>query len=99
MTRATAHVYLALWLSTAAAAAVAMTGALPGHSEAPQLALPSTLGSAVSLIAHNLPVAIWPLGLVAIDWPHTPVLNRVGDGLVTGYLVLQGVAVGGALGQ
>ena len=66
---------------------------------APHDALPATSGTAGGLLAHNAPVALWPLALVALGWPRLPAARRVGDVLVAGQLVAHGVLVGNALGQ
>jgi hypothetical protein len=53
----------------------------------------------VELVAHNLPVAVWLLALVALGWPALPGARRVGDALVVGQLLGHGALVGNALAQ
>jgi hypothetical protein len=99
MTAAIRVAYAALWATTASGAAIAVVAGWPWPVGAPHLALAATPATAVALVTHNLPVAVWPLGLVAIGWACTPALRRFGDGLITGQVVAHGLIVGGALGQ
>lgn len=90
--------YTALWAFTAAGALLAAAGLLELTSGAPRDALPARIGVAVDLTAHNAPVALWPVGLVAAGWAAIPVARTLGDVLVTAQLAGHGLLVGSALG-
>ena len=95
---------------TLAFAALVGTGALAGvaviavpdlghnlYPHPPRPALAGNAGTALELLAHNAPVALWPLALVALEWHEIPVVRRVGDGLIGAQLAIHGASVGAAL--
>jgi hypothetical protein len=65
----------------------------------PRDALTAAPGTALELLMHNAPVALWPLTLVALGWPALLGMRRVGDVLVAGQLAGHGAIVGSALAQ
>ena len=65
----------------------------------PHDALAARTSTALALLAHNTPVALWPLALSALGWHAFPVARTAGDVLITGQLVAHGLLVGSALGQ
>jgi hypothetical protein len=67
-----------------------------GMSRDALVARPRTV---IELVAHNAPVAVWPLALVALGWPALPGARRVGDALVAGQLLGHGAIIGSALAQ
>lgn len=92
--------YLALWMATGSGAAIgAVTGARLAHAAVPDDALAASAATALELLAHNAPVALWPLALVAVGWPDIPVVRIAGDALVAGQLLAHGLVVGDALAQ
>jgi hypothetical protein len=97
--RAISRCYLALWLATAAGAALASAGLQLIRAGAPRDALEPSLYTASGLLAHNALVALWPLALVAIGWPALAGARAAGDALVAAQLLSHGLTVGGALGQ
>ena len=99
MTLEVRYAYLALWGATAAGATLATVGVHMFAAPAPHDALPATLGTAAGLLAHNAPVALWPLALIALGWPRLPGARAAGHALVAGQLVAHGLLVGNALGQ
>lgn len=98
--RAFASALLGL-LAAAAAAALAVL-ALPGLGEAvypsaPEPSLAADPATVLALLAHNVPVALWPLCLVALGWHEIPLARRLGDGLIAAQLAVHGASVGAAL--
>jgi hypothetical protein len=91
--------YLALWLATAAGAALASAGVRLVVARAPRDALQPSLDTASGLLAHNALVALWPLALVAIGWPALAGARLVGDALIAAQLLAHGLIVGSALAQ
>jgi len=82
----------------AALAVIAVPGL--GHSLYPDAPRPALSGGAVAtleLLAHNAPVALWPLALVLLGWHGIPVARRVGDGLIAAQLAIHGATIGAAL--
>ena len=94
--RAISGSYLALWLATAAGAALASAGVHVIRAAAPRDALEPSLDTASALLAHNALVALWPLALVAIGWPALAGARAVGDALIAAQLLSHGLIVGGA---
>ena len=92
MTRELRHAYLTLWAATAAGATLGIAGVHMLAASAPNDALPATPGTAAALLAHNAPVALWPLALIAFGWPRL-------RGARAGQLLAHGLMVGNALGQ
>lgn len=95
--RLLAATYLLLSAATALAAMIASRGASLVE-RAPHDALPARPDVAVDLLAHNAPVALWPLALAALGWATIPVARRVGDALIATHLLAHAALVGGALG-
>src|SRR5215203_5118537 len=91
--------YLALWLSTAAGAALTSAGVHLVVARAPRDALEPSLDTASGLLAHNSLVALWPLALVALGWPALAGVRLGGDALIAAQLLSHGLIVGSALGQ
>jgi hypothetical protein len=91
--------YLALWALTAMGGLAADAGVRLITVQAPRDALAAEPATALVLLAHNAPVALWPLALVALDWPGIPLARRLGDALVAGQLLGHGLLIGSALGQ
>jgi len=88
-------------VGAAVAAGVAVL-AVPdlGHSlypHPPRPTLARDTGAALGLLAHNAPVALWPLALLALDWHEIPLARRAGDGLIGAQLTVHGATVGAAL--
>jgi hypothetical protein len=90
---------LAMVLAAGAGALADRAGLRVLEVDAPRDALAAAPRTVVELVAHNLPVAIWPLALVALGWPALPGARRVGDALVAGQLLGHGALVGSALTQ
>lgn len=100
MTAAIRNAYVWVWAATATGALVAaVTGAAVQHADKPHPVLSATLATALSLWIANALVAMWPLALVRLGWHELPAGRLVGDALVAGHLTVQGLLVGGALGQ
>jgi hypothetical protein len=96
------HTTLALVAIAAAAGAGALLAAAGARLvvvPAPRDALAATPGTALELLRHNLPVALWPLALVALGWPAMTGVRRVGDALVLAQLAGHGALIGSALAQ
>lgn len=87
---------LAIWSATVVGAIAGLLGAGANH-EAPHDALPATAATFTELIAHNAPVALWPLALVLIGWPALRGVRLLGDALVAAQLLGHGLLVGVAL--
>jgi hypothetical protein len=90
---------LAVWAATLAGALTALAGLHILAARAPHDALPTSVGTGLELFAHNAPVALWPLALVAIGWPALPAARLLGDLLIAGQLLAHGLLVGSQLGQ
>jgi hypothetical protein len=90
---------LGIWGATLAGALFATAGITGVDGNAPRDALDAEPGTAAALLAHNAPVALWPLGLVAIGWPALQGVRALGDLLVAGQLISHGVIVGSAFGH
>jgi hypothetical protein len=99
VTRELRHAYLTLWAVTAAGATLGIAGVHMFAASAPHDALPATPGTAAALLAHNAPVALWPLALIALGWPRLRGARAAGHALVAGQLLAHGLMVGNALGQ
>jgi hypothetical protein len=95
---ATRRAYLTLWAATALAAGAASAGVTVIGAGAPRDALAATPPTAIELLAHNCPVALWPLALVGLGWPAIPGARRAGDVLIAAQLLGHAALVGGALG-
>ena len=67
------------------------------YPAAPEPALPAASGAALALVAHNAPVALWPLCLVALGLHEIPIARQLGDGLVVAQLAVHGASVGAAV--
>jgi hypothetical protein len=99
VTRAVVGTYAALWAATAAAVLAGALGLQLAKVSPPRDALPATVATAAGVLAHNLLVALWPLALVALDWPRLRATRVAGDALIATQLVAHGLLVGGALAQ
>lgn len=100
MTGAIRASYGVLWIVTALAASVAaLTGAAIWSVGAPRDALPATTATALELLAANAPVALWPVAFAVLRWHVIPVARGVADALIAGNVALNGLLVGGAIGQ
>ncbi len=99
MTSDVRRAYLTLWATTAIGATLGIADVYLFAASAPHDALPATLGSAVGLLAHNAPVAMWPLALIALGWPGLRGARAAGNALIATELVAHGLLVGNALGQ
>jgi len=66
-------------------------------SGAPRDALPARPETLVELLAANVPVALWPLALVALGWPAMTGVRVAGDLLIAAQLLGHGLLVGAAL--
>jgi hypothetical protein len=97
--RAAAATTALLIAAAIAAAALSTAGADLFNIGAPHDALPATLTTARSLLVHNALVALWPLALVGLGWPHIPGARHVGDALIGGQLLAHGALIGTALAQ
>lgn len=97
--RAISGCYLALWLATAAGAALAGAGLHFVVAGAPRDALEPSLDTASELLVHNALVALWPLALVAVGWPALAGARLAGDALIAAQLLSHGLIVGSAVGQ
>jgi hypothetical protein len=91
--------YAALWLTTATAAVLARTSAHRDTAPAPHDALAASPHTALDLLAHNAPVALWPLAVTALDWPRLTGAAAIADALIAAHLLGHGLLVGSALGQ
>jgi hypothetical protein len=91
--------YAALWLATLLGAGLALVGVRVLSAGVPHDALAARTSTALGLLAHNTPVALWPLGLSALGWHALAVTRTAGDVLISGQLVAHGLIVGSALGQ
>jgi hypothetical protein len=89
----------ALLAGTALGAALDAAGTHLVDAPAPRNALPATSATALELLTHNGRVTLWPLLLVALDWPHRAVTRLVGDALLAGHLAGHGAVIGSALAQ
>jgi len=92
----------AIALAGAAAAGALAVLALPGlgsslYPHPPEGTLDADAGTALALVAHNVPVALWPLALVALDWHEIPAARHLADALVAFQLAAHGASVGAAL--
>jgi hypothetical protein len=96
---AVTRAYAALWATAAAGAGISAAGIHILTVTAPRDALEPNVETAASLLAHNLPIALWPLALVALEWPQRRVTRVAGDALISGQLVVHGLIVGTALAQ
>ncbi len=92
-------VMAALTVSAAIGAALSLIGADVIVAYEPHDALAATFSSVWELWRHNAPVALWPLALVALAWPWSAGLRRLGDVVVAGTVVGHGVTIGSALAQ
>jgi hypothetical protein len=94
--------YLATWLITLASAyAVAAISAKTAISHArldPAAAPAPGVGHALALLAHNLPIAAWPILLGATGAHRYRKTSRAADVLVLTTLVVNAAPVGAALG-
>jgi hypothetical protein len=90
---------LALYAAGIIGAALATAGVRPFNAPAPHDPLATSPATALGLLAHNAPIALWPLALVALGWPALTGARAVGDALIAGQLVGHGLIVGNALGQ
>jgi hypothetical protein len=97
--RALVRCYAALWLATLLGAALALVGLRVLSAGVPHDALAARTSTALALLAHNAPVALWPLALTVLGWHALPLVRTAGDVLITGQLVAHGLIVGSALGQ
>ena len=91
--------YAAIWVATAVGILVAGFTRPLFDVDAPRDALQASPATAVDLLVHNTLVALWPLALVALDWPQLRGARTAGDVLVAGQLALHGLLVGAAVGQ
>jgi hypothetical protein len=89
----------ALWLATAAGAALALVGLRLASAGAPRDALAANPGTALALLAHNAPIALWPLALAALGWNALAGARSAGDVLIAAQLASHGLTVGSALRQ
>jgi hypothetical protein len=96
---AACRAYLALWATTAAGAGISAAGIHILTVTGPYNAIEPDLETASGLLAHNLPIALWPLALVALEWPQRRVTRAAGDALISGQLAVHGLIVGTALAQ
>jgi hypothetical protein len=92
-------VMAALTSSAAIGAALSLLGADVIRAFEPYDALPASLSSVWELWTHNAPVVLWPLALIALAWPWSPGLHRLGDVLVAGTVLGHGITIGSALAQ
>jgi hypothetical protein len=90
---------LAMALAAGAGALAERVGLRLITTPAPRDALAATPRTVLELVAHNLPVALWPVALIFLGWPALPVVRRVGDALVAGQLLGHGALVGNAVAQ
>lgn len=97
--RAFAGCLVGVWAATLAGALVSDLGFRLVDRPVPRDALPARAGTVIDLLTHNLPVALWPLALVAAGWPALRGARVLGDGLVAGQLLSHGLLVGAYLGQ
>ena len=91
-----------LGLMSAGAAGALAVLALPGlgdalYPSAPAPSVAADAATAVELVAHNAPVSLWPLCLVALGWHRIPILRQLADGLIAAQLAVHGASVGAAL--
>jgi hypothetical protein len=89
----------ALTVAAGLGALLAQAGVRVITAPAPRDVLAATPRTVFELVAHNLPVALWPLALIALGWPALPGARRVGDALVAGQLLGHGAIAGNALAQ
>jgi hypothetical protein len=89
----------ALLAGAAIGAALDAAGTPLVEAPTPRDALPASATTALELLTHNARVALWPLLLVALDWPKRPVTRLIGDALVAGHLIGHGAVIGSALAQ
>jgi hypothetical protein len=99
LTRALVRAYAALWAATVVGVLAGVAGVQLIKVGTPHDALPASLSTARGLLAGNALVVLWPLALVALDWPRIPVARAIGDVVVAGQLLGHGLLVGDALGQ
>ncbi len=98
------RVYLLLWATTLAGAALAALLARGSVRGVLRLALSAaanpapSVGRALALAAHNLPICGWPLLLGPLKLPQTPRWRRAVDLLVLGCALANVLPVAGALG-
>jgi hypothetical protein len=96
---ALARCYAALWTATGAGAALALAGAPLMRATAPHDALRAEMSTTLELLAHNAPVALWPLALVALGWPALAGARWLGDLMIAAQLLGHGLLVGAQLAQ
>ena len=83
--RALVRCYAALWLATLVGAGLALVGLRVISASVPHDALAARMSTALALLAHNTPVALWPLALVALRLARRcPSRARAGDVLIAG---------------
>lgn len=99
MTRAICSTYGALWTVSVLSAGAASGGIALFEAGTPRDALDASAGTALSLIANNALVVLWPFALIALSWPAIPGARFAGDALVAAQLLMHGLTVGGAIGQ
>lgn len=99
--------YAATWMLTLSAGAfVAIDFARLGRPVRGLLALslspernpPPDIGHVLALLAHNLPLAAWPLLLGVVGAHHHRLASRAADALIAGWLTANVLPVGAALG-
>ena len=91
--------YLELWALTLAGLLAGRIGVRLSTIRPPRDALTAQPHTVLLLLAHNAPIALWPLALIALDWPRIPVARHVGDALIAGQLAGHGLFVGVAIAQ
>ncbi len=99
MTAAVRSSYAAIWVATAVGILVAGLTRPLFDVDAPRDALQASPATVIDLLVHNTLVALWPLALVALDWPRLRGARTAGDVLVAGQLAVHGLLIGVALGQ
>jgi hypothetical protein len=97
--RSSTAAFAVLAVSAALGAVLAEAGARVITVGAPRDVLAATPQTVLELVAHNLPVALWPLALIVLGWPALPGARQAGDVLVGGQLLGHGAIVGNALVQ
>jgi len=97
--------YAALWGCTLTAAALVAVGAgaakvrsILALTLTPARNPPPTLAQILTLVAHNLPIAAWPLLLGVGGTASSPLARRAADSLVVGCALANSLPVGAALG-
>lgn len=87
---------LVIWSATLLGAIAGLLG-IAAVGKTPHDALPASADSCAELLAHNAPVALWPLALVLLGWPALRGACLVGDALIAAQLLGHGLVVGVAL--